>query len=203
MRTVTLAVMAVALASGCAVAQERLDLSVSGSAIFSKSVSAVNSGVTLAPRDSAGIFGTVRYHFNHLSAVEVNIGHTASAQIFEQPPETFKVHTSVTEFTAGYVLSPFQMKKLAPFLFAGGGALRWYPDAQYINGNASAFGAYSQTSLAFLYGGGADYRLWHRIWLRAQYRGLVFRAPDFTVSQFFISAKGHMAEPSLGIAVKF
>lgn len=203
MRTVTLAVVTVVLATACAVGQERLDLSVSGSAIFSRSVSAVNSGVTLSPRDSAGVFGTVRYHFNHLNAVEVNIGRTSDSQIFTQAPEIFKVRTSITEFTGDYVLTPFQGNRLRPFLFAGGGVLRWYPDGQYINGNASAFGAYSQTSLAFLYGGGADYRLWRRIWLRAQYRGLVFRAPDFTVSQFFISAKGHMAEPSLGIVVKF
>ena len=74
---------------------------------------------------------------------------------------------------------------------------------QYINGNSSQFGAYRQTSLAFLYGGGADYRLWRRLWVRAQYRGLIFRAPDFGVSDLFISAKGHMAEPSLGLVVKF
>jgi outer membrane immunogenic protein len=203
MRTARLALAVVVLAFAAANAQERLDLSVSGSAVFSKSVSATTSAVTLSPRDSGGVFGTVRYHFNHLSAVELNIGHTANSQIFDRPPDQLKVHTSITEFSADYVSTPFHTNKLEPFLFAGAGELRWYPDSQYINGNSSQFGAYSQNSLAFLYGGGADYRLWRRLWLRAQYRGLVFRAPDFTVSGLFISGKGHMAEPSLGIAVKF
>ena len=203
MRTAGLALAIVVLASSAAGAQERIDLSVSGSAVFSKSVTGTASGITHSASDSGAVFGTARYHFNHLSAVELNIGHTSDSQIFHQPPDTLKARTSVTEFTADYVLTPFQSAKLEPFLFAGGGALRWYPGNQYINGNASQFGAYTQTSLAFLYGAGADYRLWRRVWLRAQYRGLIFREPDFGISNFFISAKGHMAEPSLGIAVKF
>ena len=203
MRTARLALAVVVLAFAAANAQERVDLSVSGSAVFSKSVSATTSGITLSPRNSGGVFGTVRYHFNHLNAVELNIGHTVNSQIFDRPPDIFKVHTTITEFSADYVLTPFQGKKLEPFLFAGAGALRWYPENQSINGNSSQFGAYRQTSLAFLYGGGADYRLWRRLWVRAQHRGLIFRAPDFGVSDLFISAKGHMAEPSLGLVVKF
>jgi outer membrane immunogenic protein len=202
MRTAGLAVV-ILVACAMANAQDRLDLSVSGAAVFSKSVSSTTSGLTLAPADSGAVFGTVRYHFNHLNAVELNIGHTVDSQIFQRPPDTFKVRTTMTEFSGAYVLTPFQGKRLQPFLFAGAGALRWYPENQYINGNSTFFGAYTQTSLAFLYGGGADYRLWRRLGLRMQYRGLIFRAPDFTVSDFFISAKGHMAEPSVGIVVKF
>ncbi|HTJ85916.1 MAG TPA: outer membrane beta-barrel protein [Terriglobales bacterium] len=203
MRTAGLAMMIFVLALTTAKAQDRLDLSVSGAAVFSKSVSSTTSGLTLAPADSGAVFGTVRYHFNHLHAAEFNVGHTVSSQLFQRPPETFKVRTTITEFSAAYVLTPLQGKRLEPFLFAGAGALRWYPENQYINGNSAFFGAYTQTSLAFLYGGGADYRLWRRLGLRMQYRGLIFRAPDFGVSDFFISAKGHMAEPSAGIVVKF
>lgn len=203
MRTAGLALAVVVLAIGAASAQERIDLSVSGSAVFSKSVTGTSSGITHSMSDSGAIFGTARYHFNHLSAVDLNIGHSSDSQIFLRPPDTYKARTTVTEFSADYVFTPLQGRKLAPFLFAGAGGLRWYPGNQYIDGNSSPFGAYTQTSLAFLYGGGADYRLWRHLWLRAQYRGLIFRAPDFGVSDFFISAKGHMAEPTLGLAVKF
>jgi outer membrane immunogenic protein len=202
MRTAGLA-MAIFMDCAMANAQDRLDLSVSGSAVFGKSVSSTTSGLTLSPADAGAIFGTVRYHFNHLSAAELNIGHSANSQIFERAPDTFKIRTTITEFSADYVLTPLQGRRLEPFLFAGAGALRWYPQNQYINGNSSFFGAYTQTSLAFLYGGGADYRVWRRLGLRMQYRGLIFRAPDFTVPDFFISAKGHMAEPSVGLVVKF
>jgi hypothetical protein len=37
-----------------------------------------------------------------------------------------------------------------------------------------------------------------------QYRGLLYKAPDFRVpSLLFTGAKGHMAEPSAGIVLKF
>jgi hypothetical protein len=39
--------------------------------------------------------------------------------------------------------------------------------------------------------------------LRLQYRGLIYKAPDFNVQNLFTGAKGHMAEPSVGIVVKF
>lgn len=203
MRTAGLALAGILLAFGSARAQERLDLSVSGAGVFSKQVSSSTSAITLSPRDGFGVFGSVRYHFNRLSAVEVDLGHTTNSQIFELFPDQFKIRTSISEYSAAYVLTPYPGKKLRPFLLAGAGGLRWNPDAQYINGNVSAFGASRQTTLAFLYGGGLDYRVWWRVWLRAQYRGLAFRAPDFGLSDFHIGAKGHMAEPSIGIAVKF
>jgi opacity protein-like surface antigen len=203
MRTARLALAGILLAFGSARAQERLDLSVSGAGVFSKQVSSSTSAITLAPRDGFGVFGTVRYHFNHLSAVESNFGHMTNSQIFERTPDEFKIRTSISEYSAAFVLTPYQGKKLRPFLLAGLGGLRWNPDTQYINGNVSSFGASRQTTLAFLYGGGVDYQAWWRVWLRAQYRGLAFRAPDFELSDFHISANGHMAEPSVGIVVKF
>ncbi len=39
--------------------------------------------------------------------------------------------------------------------------------------------------------------------LRLQYRGLVYKAPSFNVQNLFTGARGHMAEPSVGIVVKF
>jgi len=93
MRTAGLAVVLLVLACATASAQDRLDLSVSGAAVFSKSVARTTSGLTLAPADSGAVFGTVRYHFNHLNAVELNIGHTVDSQIFQRPPDTFKVRT--------------------------------------------------------------------------------------------------------------
>lgn len=204
MRTAKLALASFMLAFTCAAqAQDRVDLSVSGGGIFGKGVSQSTSAVTLSPRYSGFFLGSVRYHFTHLHAVEVNIGHAATSQVYTLPPDIFKVDASVLEFSADYVLTPHQSEKLKPFLFAGLGALRWSPGNQYIDLVLSPFGANSQNSLAFLYGGGIDYHLWRRVYLRAQYRGLLYRAPDFGVSALFISAKDHMAEPTAGLVIKF
>jgi opacity protein-like surface antigen len=83
------------------------------------------------------------------------------------------------------------------------GGLRFSPGNTYIDGFQASLGAVSETSLAFLYGGGVDYQLWRRLKLRLQYRGFLYRNPDFNVPPLFTGARGHIAEPSLGLAFNF
>ena len=112
--------------------------------------------------------------------------------------------TGITEFTAAYVFTPFTGPKWRPFLLAGGGGLRFSPGKTYIDQVQNSFGTTSQTSLAFLYGGGTDYVFWKSLAVRLQYRGFIYRNPDFGVpSRFYTGAKGHMAEPSVGLVMKF
>ena len=179
------------------------DVSFAWGAAFSKTSSNVFQGVTISPTNSGMFLGTFRFRFNRMNGIEVNGAHTDNSQIFILGPNDYRVQASITEFSGAYVLSPFHFQKIEPFLLAGGGALRFYPGNQFINGNASPFGAAQQTSIAFLYGGGVDYRLWRRIGLRLQYRGLIYKEPTFHVTQFFTGAKGHMAEPSIGIVINF
>jgi len=183
--------------------QDRLDFSISGGAIFGKTVSQPTSAVSLAPHFSGAVFGTVRYHLTDLQAVEINIGHENSSQLFTKSPDTFRISGTVLEYSGAYVLTPMRDHRLQPFIFAGGGGLRWSVGNQYIDQVSVNLGAVKQNSLAFLYGGGADYRLWRSLALRLQYRGLIYRAPDFGVSSLFISAKDHMAEPAAGLVLKF
>jgi len=182
---------------------EHFNAAVSWSGIFSKSSGSYNAGVTLKPSTSGAVLGTFRFRFNHMHAVELNIGHTSNSQKYFVAPDMFRVNTDITEYSGAYVFSPFATKKLEPFLLAGGGALRFSPGSTYIDGFSALFGASRQTSLAVLYGGGADYRLWKAVSLRLQYRGLVYKAPNFHVQTLITGAKGHMAEPSVGIAIKF
>jgi opacity protein-like surface antigen len=179
------------------------DVSFAWGAAFSKTSSNVFQGVTISPTNSGMFLGTFRFRFNRMNGIEVNGAHTDNSQIFILGPNDYRVQASITEFSGAYVLSPFHFQKIEPFLLAGGGALRFYPGNQFINGNASPFGAAQQTSIAFLYGGGVDYRLWRRIGLRLQYRGLIYKEPTFHVTQFFTGAKGQMAEPSIGIVINF
>jgi outer membrane immunogenic protein len=206
MRTAGLAVTTVLAFACLASAQEpnRIDFSISGAGVFSKTSSSNNGSVTDTPTKSVEYIGSVRYHFTPQHAIEVNIGHTINSQIYSVPPNTFRVISSITEFSGAYVFSPFPGKKLQPFVFAGGGGLRFGPGNTYIDTFPASFGAAQQTSLAYLYGGGADYHLWRKLALRLQYRGLVYKVPDFHVpALLFTGAKGHLAEPTAGIVVKF
>lgn len=179
------------------------DVSFAWGAAFSKTSSNGFNGVTVSPTNAGTLLGSFRFRFNRMNGIEVNGGRTDNSQIYILGTNDYRVQTSITEYSGAYVISPFHFEKIEPFLLAGGGALRFYPSNQYINGNASPFGAAQQTSLAFLYGGGVDYRLWRRLGLRLQYRGLIYKEPNFHVTQFFSGNRGHMAEPSIGIVFNF
>ena len=192
------------ICAAAAQAQIGVDVALSGAGVFSKTVTSSTSSISDSPTKSVAVLGTVRYHFKPRHAVEVNFGHTKNSQIFTVPPDTFRVMTGISEFTGAYVFTPFASEKWQPFLLAGGGGLRFSVGNTYIDTIPGSFGTAGQTSLAFLYGVGTDYRIWSHLGLRLQYRGLVYRNPDFGVaSRFYTGAKSHMAEPALGIVVKF
>jgi outer membrane immunogenic protein len=182
----------------------RFDFGISVAGVFSKTSSSNDGSVTDTPTTSLEYIGSVRYHLAPKHAVEASVGHTTNSQIFSVSPNSFRVISSIMEFSGAYVFSPYARKKLQTFVFAGGGALRFSPGNTYIDTFPASFGAAAQTSLTFLYGGGADYHLWRKLALRLEYRGLIYRVPDFNVPGFlFTGAKGHLAEPTVGIVVKF
>ena len=203
LRKTRLVVVIFALAS-LAQAQDvgRFDVSLGFGGVFS-SKSTANSGTSLKPTNSGAILATFRFRFNRMHSLEANLGHSMNSQVFLLSPNTFRVQAGITEFSGAYVFSPFQTARVEPFLFGGAGALRFNPGNTSIDGFQAAFGATQQTSLAFLYGAGADYRLWRILALRLQYRGLVYKAPDFNLQNLFTGARGHMAEPSVAIVFKF
>jgi opacity protein-like surface antigen len=182
---------------------ERIELSLNAAGVFSKTAKSNNGVVSNTPTQSLAVLGSVQYHFTRMHSVELSISHTNNSQIFVVPPNTYRISTAVTEYSGAYVFSPFESKKWEPFLLGGVGGLRFSPGNTFIDGFQAALGAGQQTSLAFVYGGGADYHLWRRLNLRLQYRGFLYKTPDFNVQPLFTGARGHLAEPSIGIAVKF
>jgi opacity protein-like surface antigen len=193
-----------ALASFAAAQDEgRFDLSLGYGGVFSKTSTSSNGGVTLNPTNSGAFLATFRLRFNRMHGLEADLGYTKNSQTYFVPPDNFRVQASATEFSVAYVLNPFQAGRLEPFLFVGGGVLRFNPNSTYIDGFPSAIGAARQTSVAVLYGGGADCRVWKFLALRLQYRGLIYKEPDFHVPVLFTGSYGHMVEPSGGIVFKF
>ena len=52
--------------------------------------------------------------------------------------------------------------------------------------------------------GGADFNLTHRLFLRAEYRGLVYNSPTFDLSSTVGTDRvTHRAEPSIGFGYRF
>src|SRR5450755_1649664 len=199
-----LAVTILAVAS-VASAQDnaRFEASLGLIGVYSKTSNASLGTVTLTPTTSGGILASFRYHLKHLGRLEANYSHTDNSQVYSVPGDTYRVMNGITEFTGALVISPFHTRKIEPFFFAGGGSLKFNPGSQYLDGNLAPFDAKSDRTLAFLYGGGLDYPLKKSIALRMQYRGLLYKAPDFSVPALYTGANGHMGEPSIGIVFKF
>jgi hypothetical protein len=193
----------------------RFDVNLGAGAVFNRT--SIGNGTTLTPTNSGTVLFTARYRFSERSSVEFNYAHTANSQIYSAPPLTYRIHNTISEYSGAYVFSFLQSERVEPFLFAGAGAVSFYPsyNGDTINDVLTDIPASKQTKPAFLYGGGIDYRIFstlpfvrrsslsNHLALRLQFRGLVYKAPDFKVQNLFTGDKGHMMEPSAGIVVKF
>lgn len=198
------AVALIVWASGAWAQQKGLDFSVSAAGVFNKTVTSNNGNISNSPTNSLAYIGSVRFHLTPKHAFEGTIGRTNNSQRFSVPPDTFRITTTVTEYTLAYVFSPISTQRWHPFFLGGAGGLHFSPGNVTIDTFPSSIGTATQTSLAFLYGLGTDYHVWRLVSVRLQYRGLIFKEPDFKVpSLFFTGARGHMAEPSAGIVLKF
>ena len=87
-----------------------------------------------------------------------------------------------------------------PYFLAGGGALLFEPTSDQFN---SLSGAQSQSRGAFIYGAGLNYALHKGISLRAEYRGLLYKTPDFGFGALATNAVTHTAIPSAGLSFRF
>ena len=192
------------------------EVSLGGAAVVSKQ--STGNDTTLTPTNSGAVLITGRYRFSDHNSVEINYSHTANSQIYFASPLTYRIQDTIAEYSGAYVYSFHESKRAEPFVFAGAAALIFYPSysLNYINGVQATIPVSQQTKPAFLYGGGFDWKVFssvpflHRsptlsnhVALRLQYRGLVYKAPDFKIQNLFTGARGHMAEPSIGIVVKF
>ena len=193
------------LFAGLANAQDfnRFDASLGFGGFFSKTSHSFGNTVVLEPTSGGAEVFTFRFRFGPRHAVGLNIGHASNSQVYNTTPLVFRVQSGVTEFTPSYFFTPFQSGKFELFLVAGTGILRFNPGDTSIAGSQTSFGAAAQNKLVFTYGAGVDYKLWKVIGVRVQYRGLIYKVPDFHIMNLVTGATGHTAEPAAGVVFKF
>ncbi|HEV2728393.1 MAG TPA: hypothetical protein VGV15_00040, partial [Terriglobales bacterium] len=114
----------------------------------------------------------------------------------------FRIQANVHQATGGFVFSvPAPAKfRIHPYLLVEGGALVFSPTN---NSFGTTPGAQRQAVGTFVYGGGGDFPLLKHVSLRAEYRGLVYSAPDFGLRNLNTSTVTHAAQPSAGIVFRF
>jgi opacity protein-like surface antigen len=183
--------LTVCLASWAEEAQQ--EVTVQGSGIFNKETT--GNGITNKPTNSGGFVVGYRHNFNRLLAVEADSDYFRPSQKYNTSTGgSGYVKTNTYAITGTAVIKIPTSFKLKPYALAGGGALVFDP-------RDSSLG--DQTRGAFVYGGGADYKLMNHIALRAQYRGFVYKVPDFGTSALHVDKFTHSAVPSAGLVFSF
>jgi opacity protein-like surface antigen len=173
--------------------QYKSEASVQAFGSFLKST--VNNGVEQKATDGGGVLASYRFFFNNNNGAEVNYGHSLNTQSYGLSGGPLGINSHSHELTAAYVFR-YPLKKVTPFALAGVGGLVFDPK--------NAPGANLQGRAAFVYGGGADVNITHRLFLRAEYRGLVYNSPTFDVAPLNnLDRVTHRAEPSIGFGYRF
>jgi hypothetical protein len=154
------------------------------------------TGQSVDGNNSGGLLLTYRQNFTRWSAIELNYDYTRFAESYGTGAVT---RARVDEVTVAYVLSFRSLTggHFAPFAEVGLGALIFSPTSSTISGPIP------QDRAPLLYGGGFDISDGGHLAVRLGYRGLIFQAPDFAVSSLVTGGISHIAEPYVGIVVRF
>ncbi len=154
-----------------------------------------DNGVQQSATDSGGVLASYRYFFSNSHGVEVNYGYSLNTQTYGLPAGPLGVKANQHEMTAAYVYR-HPLHGFTPFVEAGAGGLVFNPS----NFDAAS----TQAKAAFVYEAGADFNLGKRVFLRAEYRGLVYDSPTFDLTPALGADRvTHRAEPSVGFGYRF
>ena len=188
------------LAAITAVGQDtRSEVNLQGTGFITKDSD--NRGISQRATKTGGFLAGYRYHFNDWMAAEANYGYSRDTPSYLSSSGFTRIRSNIHEATAAFVITPpVSVAKLKPYALAGSGALVFDPTN---NGGGALVGARRQAKAAFLYGGGVDYDLTRHMALRAEYRGLVYKTPDFEVQSLNTNKVTHTAQPSAGIVFRF
>ena len=152
-------------------------------------------GVQQSGSVSGGVLAGYRFFFGAHSGVDVSYGYSRSTQTYNLGSGPLGLDSNSDEVFAAYVFR-FIHKRWSPFLLAGAGALIFDP--------RNTTGADTQVRAGYLYGGGADFNVHRRLFLRAEYRGIFYNSPTFNLNGLNgLDRFTHRAEPAIGLAYKF
>jgi outer membrane immunogenic protein len=197
--------LAVCVATGRS-QESRQDVSLSGFALIPPFVA---SSTNVQVHSNAGYGALVSYRFmlTPNSALEANYGIT-----YEQTYRYVVGNTNVTkiltrtqEMSGAYVRS-FTFRKWNPFVEAGPAGMIFLPIR---NSGTTSIDAKQQTNLAGFYGAGFAYEISPSFDIRAEYRGIVTKVPNFglgagnTTQNLTTNKWFNLNEPVVGVAYHF
>jgi opacity protein-like surface antigen len=197
---IVVASMVLLLTLGAAAQESHSEISVQGTGFFTKDTT--GNGTTDRSTNTGGLLVGYRYNFNRWLAAEAVYGYDRNTQRFFAPAGLSRIQANVHQATGGFVFrvpAPARVR-ISPYVLAEGGALVFDPTG---NSFGSLTGAQRQSTGVFAYGAGADFPIVKHVALRAEYRGLVYSAPDFGQASLNTNTITHTAQPSAGLVFRF
>lgn len=175
-------------------AQEtRHEITVQGSGLFTRETN--DLGITNKPTYSGGLLAGYRFNINRWLGVEGDYDYFSNSQKYITTSDTALLQTNVHAITGSAVIKIPTSTILKPYALVGGGAMVFDPrDTSLVD---------SQTRGTFVYGGGVDVSLTKHFAARGQYRGFVYKVPDFEVTDLRTDKFTHAAVPSAGLVFTF
>jgi opacity protein-like surface antigen len=174
-------------------------ITVQGTALITKDSTSDSTSTSREATKSGGLLVGYSYQFNKWAGAEGNYGYSRNMSNYFGSIGQTSVQANIHELTGSFVAHiPVNARNVRPYALAGAGALIFDPTDRFlVNGIAR------QTKATFVYGGGVNFDLTHNFGVRAEYRGLVFKVPDFTVDSLNLDKLTHLAQPSVGFFVRF
>jgi opacity protein-like surface antigen len=195
----TAVIMAVAVSASTALAQveQPSQISIQGTALVTKdSTDQIPSNEVTK---SGGFLVGYSYQFSRWLGAEANYGYSRNTNNFVTFGGLSSLEANFHEVTGALVAHlPINVRGVRPYVLGGGGALVFDPTNKFI-----VTGAERQTRGTFVYGGGANFDITRNFGLRAEYRGLVYKVPDFNVNALNLDKFTHLAQPSFGFFYRF
>jgi len=191
--------------AGSGVAQNlRSEVSIQGTGNITKNSD--NLDIPHEATKSGGFLAGYRYHLNSWFAVQGDYGYTRNTQKYFDPVFGFAaIQANVQQLTGEAVITAPTSSRVRPYALAGVGGLFFRP-TNSLNNSFVGVGnntGNNQAKAAFVYGGGVDFDLTRYVAFRAEYRGLVYKIPDFQIPGLASDAFTHTAQPSIGLVWRF
>jgi len=173
--------------------ETRQEITIQGSGFIGKTTT--GSGIQNESTNSGGFLAGYRFNINRWVAAEADYDFTGNSQKYASLSGDFRRQTYIHGITGSPVFKLPTFHSVNTFVLAGGGGLVFH--------KRNSAGIQTQTRGTFVYGGGADIPLMRRIVLRAEYRGFLYKVPDFNFNQLKIDKFTHAAVPSAGLVFTF
>jgi outer membrane immunogenic protein len=202
MKKIAIIACLLAVSGAAAFAQEsRQDVSLSGTALIEPFI-ASQTDVQVHSNYGLGALASYRFMLTPTSALEANYGidyQNTIKFVLPQFPNGVNVNTRTQDITFAYVRS-FTFKKYNPFVEAGPGAFIFLPIR---NTGTQSLDVKRQTSVGGMYGAGIAYEISPSFDIRAEYRGLVTKVPNFGDNTFSTNKWYNIFVPTVGVAYHF